>query len=118
MYLDPTRWSEDRFAVTEITVDGVTYARGAVVGEWTRTPAGAVAPDKLEALAAALATVRAPLATETEKPRHEVTVKLAPPVGEPTTHVLEVGTGCLGTVDGQRVRFEPALCAAIRAVVR
>jgi hypothetical protein len=118
MYLDPTRWSEDRFAVTAITLDGVTYTRGAVVGEWTRTPPGAVAPDKLEALAAALATVRAPLATEAPKPRHEVTVKLAPPVGEPATHVLEVGTGCAGTVDGQRVRFEPALCAAINVIVR
>ena len=118
LYLDPTRWSEDRFAVTEITVDGVTYTRGAVVGEWTRTPPGAVTPDKLEALAAALATVRAPLATGTQAPRHEVTVKLSPPVGEPATHVLEVGTGCLGSVDGERVRFEPALCDAISAVAR
>jgi hypothetical protein len=117
-YLDPTRWSEDRFAITEITLDGVTYARGAVVGEWTRTPPGTVAADKLEALAAALAIVRAPLATETAKPSHKLTVKLAPPVGEPAMHTLEVGAGCLGAVDGQRVRFEPALCTAISAVAK
>jgi hypothetical protein len=117
-YLDPTRWSEDRFAVTEVTLDGVTYARGAVVGEWTRTPPGTVAPDKLETLAAALATVRAPLATASSKPAHALTVKLAPPVGEPATHTLEVGAGCLGTVDGQRVRFDPALCTAISAVAK
>jgi hypothetical protein len=117
-YLDPTRWSEDRFAVTEMSIDGVTYTRGAVVGEWTRTPPGKASPDKLETLAAALATVRAPLATETAKPAHKVTVKLAPPVGEPATHTLEVGAGCVGTVDGQRVRFEPTLCSAIAAVAR
>ena len=118
MYLDPTRWSEDRFAVTEFTVDGVTYARGAVVGEWTRTPRGPVAPDKLEALAAALATVRAPTAEHTGRPVHHVTVKLAPPVGEPATHALAVSASCDGVIDGQPVTLEPVLCAAISALPR
>jgi hypothetical protein len=45
-------------------------------------------------------------------------VKLTPPVGQPTTHTLDIGAGCSGTVDGQRVRFEPALCTAIDAVAR
>jgi hypothetical protein len=117
-YLDPTRWSEDRFAVSEIALDGVTYARGAVVGEWTRTPPGALAPDKLEALAAALATVRAPVVEHAGKPVHHVTVKLAPPVGAPATHELAISASCDGAVDGQPVAFDPALCAAVRAVAR
>lgn len=117
-YVDPTRWSEDRFAVTQITLDGVTYARGAVIGEWTRTPKGPVAADKLEALAAALATVRAPTATRTVNPTHTLTVTLAPPIGEAATHTLAVGPRCLGTADGQPVRFEPQLCAAITALAR
>jgi hypothetical protein len=117
-YLDPTRWSEDRFAVTAITIDGVTYARGAVVGEWTRTPPGKPAPDRLEALAAALATVRAPSAKASARPVHTVTVKLAPPVGDASTHTLAISRDCAGTLDGQPVTFEPALCEAVSAAAR
>ena len=109
-YADPTRWSEDPSAVTEITVDKTTYRRGAVLGEWT-PPA-----KDLEPLAAALAHVQArdgaaaPIA-------HTISVTLAPPVGPQATHSLELGARCAGRIDGNPVVFEPATCRALEAAI-
>ena len=62
-YVDPTRWSEDPSSVVSIGIapgarqPGVTYRRGAVLGEWT--PGGPLTAAELDALAAGLARVEA-----------------------------------------------------------
>ena len=106
-YADPTRWSEDPSAVTQIAIDKTTYQRGAVLGEWTP-------PAKLDDLAAALAHVQARDGTAAPT-SHTITVTLAPPVGSPATHTLELGAHCAGRIDTQPVVFEPATCHALEA---
>ena len=106
-WADPTRWSEDPSAVTQIAIDKTTYQRGAVLGEWTP-------PAKLDDLAAALAHVQARDGTAAPT-SHTITVTLAPPVGSPATHTLELGAHCAGRIDTQPVVFEPATCHALEA---
>ncbi len=120
---DPIRWREDATTIRSITVGQATYTRGAVLGEWTRTPAGSAAPDGalVDALASALATVRAPDAPDDRQPTPlAVEVTFAPPAGTPTTHELRLGAptagGCAAVIDGVRVRAEPALCIAAHAL--
>ena len=114
--LDPTRWVEDPLVVAELVIDGVTYRRGAVVGEWTREPAGPFDPAAVEALATALARVRAPAVPAAGPPVHRVTVKLAPPVGTPASHVLEIDRRCAARLDGAPVQLDPATCAAVEKI--
>lgn len=116
-YRDPTRWLEDASTIASITIDGATYRRGAVVGEWT----GAKEPALVDALAATLATVRAPAAALPAgfAPARVIEVAFAPPVGAATTHHLELGQpdpgGCPGRVDGDPVRLPLAVCTAALA---
>lgn len=114
--LDPTRWVEDPLAVTELAIDGTTYKRGGVVGEWTSQPAGTVDPVALEALATALSHVRAPAITTVGPMVHRVVVQLAPPVGTPQTHVLEVDAHCAARLDGAAVQLDPGICAALEKI--
>ncbi len=131
-WADPTRWSEDPSAVTAIAIaagssPAVTYRRGAVLGEWA--PKGPLAAPQLEALASALAHVQArdvaavqardAVGAQAPAPaQHTVTVTLAPPVGAPSTHTLELGAHCAGRMDTQPVVFEPPTCRALEAAVR
>jgi hypothetical protein len=114
--LDPTRWVEDPLVVAELGVDGVTYRRGAVVGEWTREPAGRVDPVAIEALATALSQVRAPEAAAVGPAAHHVVVKLAPPVGTPATHTIDVDAHCAARLDGAPVQLDPGICAALEKI--
>lgn len=114
--LDPTRWVEDPLVVAELAVDGVTYRRGAVVGEWTREPAGTVDPVAIEALATALSQVRAPEAAAVGPAAHHVVVKLAPPVGTAATHTLDIDAHCAARLDGAPVQLDPGICAALEKI--
>lgn len=121
---DPVRWREDATTITSITVGPTTYTRGAVLGEWTRTPAGRAAPVDgalVDALASALATVRAPDAPGDSQPTPlTLEVTFTPPAGKPTTHELKLGAptpdGCAAVVDGVRVRADLGLCTAAHAL--
>jgi hypothetical protein len=122
---DPIRWREDATTITSITVGPTTYTRGAVLGEWTRTSAGSglVAADGalVDALASALATVRAPDAPGAAEPTPlTIKVTFTPPAGTPTTHELTLGPptagGCAAVVDGVRVRADLGLCTAAHAL--
>jgi hypothetical protein len=113
---DPTKWVEDPLVVAELVIDGVTYRRGAVVGEWTREPAGSVDPVAIEALATALSRVRAPQASAVGPIAHHVTVKLAPPVGAAATHALEIDSRCAARLDGAPVQLDPGICAALAKI--
>ncbi|HEY1556385.1 MAG TPA: hypothetical protein VGF94_16235 [Kofleriaceae bacterium] len=117
-YADPQRWAEDATAITSIAIDGKTYRRGEVVGEWP----GARDPAVLEALAGALAVVRAPAGPPPAAIEHRLEVAFAPPAGAPSTHRLELGRaspqGCAATADGKPVALPPALCLAVLAASR
>ena len=120
-YRDPTRWLEDPSTVSAITLDGTTYKRGAVIGEWTGAKAPADAA-LVEALAAAVAAVRAPSGPAPVAVEHRLDVTIAPPVGTPSVHHLEVGhptaAGCAGRADGTPVVLPLAVCTAVAAVSR
>lgn len=122
---DPIRWREDATTISSITVGSTTYTRGAVLGEWTRSPAGsgstAVDGALVDALASALATVRAPDATGPSQPTPlAIEVTFTPPAGSPTTHELKLGPiaadGCPAIIDGVRGRADLALCTAAHAL--
>jgi hypothetical protein len=120
LLLDTTRWIEEPSTITRIVVDGATYRPGAVVGEWTRAPAGSFDPALVSALASTLAQVRAPGRDGTVTPLHTVEVTFAPPVGQGAVHVLQLGAptvdGCPAVVDGITVTAPAALCTAAAAV--
>jgi hypothetical protein len=117
---DTVRWREDATTISAVTVDNVTYKRGAVLGEWTREPAGKVDAALVEALVETLATVRAPVGPAPTAIAHRLRVTITPPAGQPTTHTLELaapsGQGCAGRVDGQPAMLPLPLCTAAVAL--
>lgn len=118
---DPIRWREDASTLSALAVDGVTYTRGSVLGEWTRTPEAPFDPALVDALASALAVVRAPSTTEpTGRLPRRITVTFTPPAGRPSTHDLAIGAptpdGCPARVDGTPVRLPLPLCTAAHAL--
>lgn len=121
-YRDATLWREDEMTITEIAVDDVKYTRGAVLGEWTRTPAGPVDAPLVDALASSLAAVRAPATRGHAATKHRLTVTFTPPAGKPSTHELQLGPpahdGCLANVDGSRVRLALPICTAAWALLK
>ena len=121
-YVDDQLWIEDPSTVRNIELDRVTYTRGAVLGEWTRDPAGVVDGPLLEALVAALAQVRAPSSEIKIADAHHVSVIFVPPVGLSSHHTLHLGpihaTGCAGRVDDRPVTLPLKLCMAVAAVAR
>lgn len=111
-YRDTTRWREDAMTIQSITVDGQTFTRGAVLGEWT----GAKDPALVEALAATLAIVRAPRIEKVPTPARRIRVTFAPPTGTPTTHTIEIGARCAGRIDGESAMVPLDLCTAALAL--
>ncbi|HTL36182.1 MAG TPA: hypothetical protein VL326_23785 [Kofleriaceae bacterium] len=121
-YHDPTRWREDATTITSIVVDRVTYERGAVLGEWTRKPAGTIDNALVDALAQTLAIVRAPGNPGSGKTTNgrKIKVTFTPPAGPPSTHELLVSGlvkgGCRGRADKTEVILSPELCTAAAAL--
>ena len=118
---DPTRWREDAANITEIKLDNVKYKRGAVLGEWTREPAGTVDNALVGAVVETLGTVRAPAsATKPSRVEHRLRVTITPPTGKPIRHELELGAatgqGCPGRIDRELVTLPLALCTAAFAL--
>ena len=127
---DAERWSEDPSTIRELVLDGVRYRRGAVLGEWTRTPArdgsgaGPTEAALVDAVAAAAASVKAPARAGSSAlgaTAHHLAITFAPPVGPVVTHELDLGTpaagGCAATLGGERVTVSLALCTAVAALV-
>lgn len=121
---DPVLWREDVTTLSSMTLDGITYTRGAVIGEWTRMPAGPVDAALVDALAESLARVRGRKIGQGigggPSPRHHLRVTFTPPAGAPTTHVLWLQTttdrGCDATVDDDGVHLDLPLCMATAAL--
>jgi hypothetical protein len=110
-YRDPTLWSEEPTTIRSITIDGVTFTRGAVLGEWMGPGAD---PARLDALAELLARLAsrgdAPGAPRTPR---TIEIVIEPPAGPVVTRSLVVGrgaAGCTATVSGAHVVVDPALC--------
>jgi hypothetical protein len=117
---DPVRWREDATTLSSLTLGGTTYTRGAVIGEWTRAPAGPVDAALVDALASALAIVRAPDDKTAAALPLSIHVTFTPPAGKPTTHELSLGAptqdGCPARIDGVAVRADLELCTAAHAL--
>jgi hypothetical protein len=140
---DVTLWLEEPTTITTLRIDRVSYQRGAIIGDWTRLPAGATdakpagakpADAKpadarpadariLEALVGLLAAPRAlgfiddPIAIA-----HRVTLVITPPTGAPTEHVLELGApraaGCPVHADRDTVLLQAIVCAQVAALAK
>jgi len=115
-FVDATRWAEEPTTIASVVVDGAAFARGQVIGEWT----GGVDHELLDALATALAVVRAPAGPAPDRVEHRVELRVAPPVGPATTHHLDIGPasvhGCAALADGAPVVLPLAGCTAVLAV--
>ena len=139
--IDAERWSEEPTTITTLALDGITYTRGVVLGEWSRTPAGPIDPALVDALAQAVAKLHAPARTGNAPLLHHLTVTFAPPVGPTVVHTLALGSptfaepglprrgsaaegqrgvidGCAGESDEQSVTAPLALCTAVAALAR
>lgn len=115
---DPTLWSEEPTTITAIAIDGTTYTRGKVVGEWTRSGAGRDDPATLDKLAGALASPRGlgPRKAATTAPRHALTITITPPAGPRTSHAIALepsGTECIATVEGASITVAAELCQLV-----
>ena len=122
---DRTLWREEPTTITRIDVDGVRYQRGAVIGAWTREPAGAVDAARVEALATQLAAPEAlgwldDAARAGVAAAHRVTLTVAPPAGPPIVHALELGApgpaGCPVRAGGEAAVLPAALCREVAAL--
>jgi len=129
--LDPTPWREEPTTVTALELDGTTYTRGAVIGEWTRQGPGRDDPAAVSQLVAALAAPRVAPYAPAVTPRHTVTLRVQPPGGAPVAHTLRTGdptpTACPALVDAApggapgaaaRLALPLEVCALVRALTR
>ena len=121
-YVESERWSEEPATITELTLDTITYRRGAVIGEWTRDPAGAFDPALVETLAIAAAKLHAAAIPGTATAIHHLQLRFSPPVGAPFTRELALGgvrsaSGtCAGSFETEHVMLPAELCIAVAAV--
>jgi hypothetical protein len=119
--VDAERWSEEPTTITTISLDGATYQRGAVLGEWSRTPAAKTDPALVDALAESVAKLRAPARTGTAATPHHLVVTFAPPIGSAVTHAIDLGAptadGCPALIAGEAVTAPLPLCVAVMTVV-
>ena len=120
---DPSLWVEDPLAISRLAIDGVSYQRGEVVGEWTRSPPGPHEPAAVEALVALLAAPRSlGPAPASFAIRRRVTLLVSPPTGPPVEHVLELGAptrqGCPARTGGTTGVLPAEVCAAVARLAR
>jgi hypothetical protein len=115
-YRDDTLWREEPTTIRTIRIDDVTYTRGAVIGEWTRSPAGSVDGATIEAIVGELGSPHAPgiAPPASFHVAHLVGIITAPPAGPPVTHMLEIAASCAARADGADVQLPAALCAKLR----
>ena len=123
---DPTPWREEPTTVTALALDGTTYTRGAVIGEWTRAGPGRDDPAAVSRLVDALAAPRLRPHPHAGALRHTVTLHVRPPGGAPVVHALRVGEpeagGCNAAIeaapgaDAARVTAPPEVCTLVRAL--
>ncbi len=117
-YRDATPWREEPTTIDEIAIDGVTYQRGPVLGEWVRTPAGPSDAASIDALVRALAEPRVlGVAPATVVTRRTIHLHVRPPVGDEKTHTIELGApiaaGCPAKIDSTSVLLPVEICRLV-----
>lgn len=117
---DRTPWREEPTTVVALELDGTTYTRGAVIGEWTRTGPGRDDPAAVEALVAALAAIEVYPHPPGAPPRHVATLHVRPPGGAPVTRTIRIGDPgptCRASTGGASLAIAPEICKLVRALV-
>ena len=119
-YVDRTLWSEEPTTVRSIQLGGVTYTRGAVLGEWTRAPSGAVDVAALDQLVRLLAVPRSSADASPPTDPIAVILSIAPPSGAPSERRLLLGATprCAATVTAGTVALDPQVCALATTLAR
>src|SRR5262249_38788243 len=125
---DPTPWREEPTTIAALELDGTTYTRGAVIGEWTRAGPGRDDPAAVSKLVDALAAPRAPPHPPAGALRHTLTLPVRPPRGAPGRTPLRRGdpgpaprtarTGDAPGAAAPRVSLPTEICALARALAR
>lgn len=117
---DATRWREEPTTISAVAIDNVSYKRGAVLGEWTREPAGPLHPALVDAVVETVATLRAPVAAPPSAIAHRVRITVTPPAGAPVTHAIELAAptdlGCAARVDRAPALLPLPVCTAVAAL--
>ncbi len=119
---DPTPWREEPTTIAALELDGTTYTRGAVLGEWTRAGPGREDPAAVEQLAAALAAPRVrPAPAPAGALRHTVTLHVRPPGGALVKRTIRIGApgpggGCPATTGDTPLMLASEACALVRAL--
>ncbi|MEJ7598588.1 MAG: hypothetical protein WKG01_11825 [Kofleriaceae bacterium] len=120
IYRDPTLWHEEPTTVHALAIDGVTFTRGAALGEWTRDPDGPADGARIEQLVAAVAAPRAINDAPNRPARRTLTLALVPPVGAPRQRTLGlvgmIPSGCHVIVDGESVVLARDVCELVAAL--
>lgn len=118
--LDPTPWREEPTTIVALELDGTTYTRGAVIGEWTRAGPGRDDPAAVEQLVAALAAPAVRPRARAGATPHVVTLHVRPPGGAPARRTIRIGApragGCDASVGGAPLAAAPEVCARVRAL--
>ena len=118
-YVDKSVWNEEPTTITSIKIDAITYTRAAVIGEWTRAPAGTFDPKRVDLVAVALSVPRRTPDVESINYTHRVVLTVTPPVGAPVVRALGVGNfRCIATTGAGTMSFAPAVCEALDALAR
>ncbi|MBA3462189.1 MAG: hypothetical protein H0T46_19670 [Deltaproteobacteria bacterium] len=119
---DRSVWTEEPTTIVALQIDGITYARGAVIGEWTRTPAGQVNGARVEALVGALATLKRSPEVASFTKAHDVTLAVAAPAGPAVRRSLTVGArvqgGCTAHAGTETVRLPASVCDSVTALAK
>ena len=125
---DATLWLEEPTTITTLRIDEISYQRGAIIGDWSRQPAGRSGTGladttTLEALVALLAAPRSlGFIDDSIAVAHRVTLVVTPPTGAPTEHVLALGApraaGCPARVDHDTILLPAIVCAQVAALAR
>lgn len=118
-YADASVWNEEPTLVSSIRINTTTYTRGAVIGEWTRDPAGTFDPARVEAVVAALAAPRRSPDVAAMDYTYRISFTVTPPVGAPVIHELGVASSrCLASSAASTMKFPRAVCDALAALAR
>ena len=133
---DVMLWLEEPTMITTVRIDAIRYQRGAILGAWTRLPAGAANTTgaqpadtrpadarTLESLVSLLAAPRSQgFVDDPFAITHRVTLVVTPPVGAPTEHVLALGAprpaGCPARLDHDTILLPALVCAQVAALAK
>lgn len=114
-YLDPTLWAEEATTIRSLTINNVTYTRGAALGEWSGPIADAATVDQLVQL---LATPRSLGDAPATPATHRLELTIVPPAGTSSKRSLTIGANCVAAIESQHLRLDPRICDLVVRLAR